>query len=421
MRRSQATSRFRVLALSRSRARRFLRRTLQRRVICCAVIFNLFLWPGSGLVAEPFIALASQVINTRVASYTYQAFFLRLFFSQSNSRARRETMADRASAVAHIQINPVKFVGYLDEGKTFSAISSNNLERTIQGVKVTWESSNTNKLEIDQAGRARFLQPGLARVICRAGRVQATAHVLIRPNNRRRQSNAEWRNDQATLRADGSLIGEDRQHNDDGSPGSIASLVSSVLDNLAPTVSAQGSPPDYWNDDLGYDQLWSEPRNLVGSPRNTAATPMPLGSVLPEGSNFNWGVPIISLGGRGLSANLMLHYNSRVWSRRNNQVAFDAITGWPAPGFSLGFGRIVLYDFSDGGGGFNPNCKYMLIDPDGTRHYLGSGPGLAAYLKPPTAATSSTRAAGPAAATCITRMARGSLTAWSTTGCCPLP
>ena len=98
---------------------------------------------------------------------------------------------------------------------------------------------------------------------------------------------------------------------------------------------------------------------------------MPFGSVLPEGSNFNWAVPIISLGWAGLAANLTLHYNSRVWSRRNNQVAFDAITGWPAPGFSLGFGRIVLYDLSFVGG--IETYKYMLVDPDGTRHYLGSG------------------------------------------------
>ena len=116
-------------------------------------------------------------------------------------------------------------------------------------------------------------------------------------------------------------------------------MLASLIDKLAPTALAQGPP---YQEDLGYDQLWSEPRNLVGSPRNTAAAPMPLGSVLPEGSNFKWSVPIISLGGRGLAAGLTLHYNSRVWTRRNNQVAFDAITGWPAPGYSLGFGRIVF-------------------------------------------------------------------------------
>jgi YD repeat-containing protein len=78
----------------------------------------------------------------------------------------------------------------------------------------------------------------------------------------------------------------------------------------------------------------------------------------------------VGLGGRGVGTNLSLFYNSRVWSRRSNAVAFDAIAGWPGPGFSLGFGRIVFYTTQFGG---NPTGKYLLIDPDGTRHYLGTG------------------------------------------------
>jgi hypothetical protein len=97
---------------------------------------------------------------------------------------------------------------------------------------------------------------------------------------------------------------------------------------------------------------------------------MPLGSVLPEGSNFTWATSIYSLGGRGLAASLTLYDNGRIWSRRNNSLAFDPITGWPAPGYSLGFGRLVVYDI---GGGGNPACKYMWVEPDGTRRYLGSG------------------------------------------------
>src|SRR5262249_47001075 len=34
--------------------------------------------------------------------------------------------------------------------------------------------------------------------------------------------------------------------------------------------------------------------------------------------------------------------------------------------FSISFGRIVTY-------GLDPNTKFILVDPDGTRHYLGSG------------------------------------------------
>ena len=363
MRPSQAFSGLRVLHSLRILAGRFFRRALQRRVVCCAVALNLLLWPGPGLVTEQLLAVASEVLNTRVGSHSYEAYFLGRLLSRSSARPRRETMSDRAAVVASIRINPIKYVGYEDGGARFTATSFDFLDRTVQGVKFSWESSDTTRLQIDDAGRARFLQPGLFTITCRAGSAIASAPVLIRPGHRPRQSDAEWRVDQQALAVNGNIVGEA------DAPSGIGSKLASLIDKLAPTASAQFNP-NYWTPDLGYDQLWNEPRNLVGSPRNAAAAPMPLGSVLPEGSNFNWAVPIISLGGRGLAANLTLHYNSRVWSRRDNQVAFDAIAGWPAPGYSLGFGRIVFYD---AGGGYNPTGKYMWVEPGGTRHYLGTG------------------------------------------------
>src|SRR5436853_642270 len=49
----------------------------------------------------------------------------------------------------------------------------------------------------------------------------------------------------------------------------------------------------------------------------------------------------------------------------DTRFVFDPIQGWPSPGFSLGFGRIVYSNNYDG------NYRYMLIDPNGTRHDLG--------------------------------------------------
>ena len=151
----------RVPSFVRTLARRFFRRARQRRVVCCAVALNLLVWPGPGLVTQDVIAFAEQVLNTRVAFYSYEAFFLRRLFSQTAGRPRRETMADRASAVARIQINPIKLVGYEDDGATFTATPFDFLDRTVQGVKFSWESSNTTRLQIDDAGRARFLQSAL--------------------------------------------------------------------------------------------------------------------------------------------------------------------------------------------------------------------------------------------------------------------
>lgn len=341
---------------------RFVQRRL-RKLVLFAIVINLLLWPGPSLFARDFLAAASQAVNSPAGLFSYQARFLRWLFYSRPAVRRHETMADRARAVARLRINPGKLVGYENERASFNALPVDFLDRTVQGVKLSWESSNTGKLEIDDAGNARFLQPGLAWVTCRAGGAVGTVPVLIRPNHRPRQTDAEWRADQAALRRDGTLTSSTGKSD-------AESVLASLLDKLAPTASAQVRP-DLWADDLGYDQLWSESRNFTGSPRNAAVEPMPLGSVLPEGSNFTWEVPIDNLVGRGLALSLTLYYNSRIWSRRNNSMAFDAITGWPAPGYSLGFGRIVAYDLA--GSGSSTTCKYMWVEPDGTRRYLGSG------------------------------------------------
>jgi hypothetical protein len=91
-------------------------------------------------------------------------------------------------------------------------------------------------------------------------------------------------------------------------------------------------------------------------------------------TNFELPLPLVSLGGRGLATSLTAYYNSNVWGfyfdpiRNGTVYVFDPIQGWPGPGFSLGFGRIVYYNI------LGTNCSYMLIDPNGTRHLLGTGP-----------------------------------------------
>ncbi|MEK6407970.1 MAG: hypothetical protein AABN34_13495 [Acidobacteriota bacterium] len=367
MRASKVVSPHRFAGFFKTLTAFFFRRVLQRRVVCFVVAVNLLLWPGPSLAGLNVLSLASQALNLLGGVHSFEAFFLKGLFSQSRIQPRRETMADRASAVASIRISPIKFVGYENEGATFTALPTDFLERSVEGVKFTWESSNPEKLEIDDAGRAKFLQPGLARVTCRTGSASATAAVLIRPNHRPVQSDDDWRNDQKRLDASGNIVGAlgGPQSGVASGVASAGSLLSSLLDKLMPTAYAQSSSTD-----LAYSEMWSEPRNLVGSPRDRAIESTAMGTVLPEGSNFKWAAPIIGLGGRGIGASLTLSHNNRVWSRRDSRVAYDAISGWPAPGYSLGFGRIVVYDLGVGG---YLACKFLLVDPDGTRHYLGAG------------------------------------------------
>lgn len=331
------------------------RKSSQKRMVCCAVTLNLLLWPGPGLATQHILNFAAQTLSSQVGFYSYEAFFLRQLFSQSSARSRHDTLADRVSAVARIRVTPIKFVGYVGETINFSALASDYLDRTIQGVKFDWEESDhADKIQIDDTGRATFLNPGLARITCRAGSVAANAAVLIRPTQRPVQSDADWRADQTSL---GSIT--------IGSTEPETGLLSSLLDKIAPTAYAQSG---YTGNDFAYDQLWSEPRNLVGSLRDRALEPTALGTVQPEGSNFNMAIPLVGLQGRGIASSLTLYGNSRVWGRHGNAVTFDPVASWPSPGFSLGFGRIVKYDVNY----YSGTGKLLLVEPDGTRRYLGS-------------------------------------------------
>lgn len=91
-----------------------------------------------------------------------------------------------------------------------------------------------------------------------------------------------------------------------------------------------------------------------------------LGELAAAGSsNFQLTVPVLDLPGRGLSLTLDLVYNSRLWHKSVDDqgissLAYDIDAGWPAPGWSLGFGKLVrVGDRGD---------ESMLVDGDGTRH-----------------------------------------------------
>ena len=330
----------------------------RRKLLCFTLIFGLLTVPDVGYTVSTASAMVMGLAKETVAPVSIAVKWFKRLLSRSDTPSRQETLADRLAHVAQLQVTPRKFVGYLGQTVAFTALPLDANGQTIQGVRFDWESSDTNKALIDDAGRARLLQPGLVRITCHAGNVHASVSLLVRPGNRPRQSDAEWQADQQSL----------SETTTTGANGSntVKQLAASLLNHLIPAAHAQAG----WTNDLGYDEQWSDPRNLVGTPRNRAAESTRVGTILPEGSNFTFDAPIVSLGGRGIGASLTLFYNSRLWSRRNNNMAYNAIVGWPAPGFSLGFGRLVTYDISAGG---NPTCKYMLIDPDGTRHYLGSG------------------------------------------------
>ena len=115
-------------------------------------------------------------------------------------------------------------------------------------------------------------------------------------------------------------------------------------------------PGDSWGD----SNYWSadDPGNGVGNPPGA-----PLDGGAGSG-NFQFVAPIVSLPGRGISISLAAAYNSRLWNKAGTQISYDNDRSWPAPGFSLGFGKLLGMGVYNGG---------MLVDADGSRHgYTGS-------------------------------------------------
>lgn len=110
----------------------------------------------------------------------------------------------------------------------------------------------------------------------------------------------------------------------------------------------------------------ADPSGWDGSNYMTAddtinAVGRPIGAAKDKGAangNYNLSIPALSVPGRGLDLNLNLEYNSRLWSNTGSGLTFNADGGYPAPGWSLGFGKLIYLGTLGG-------C--MLAASDGNR------------------------------------------------------
>ncbi len=309
-----------VISLSIFQSYRRVRRGTLTRLLCFLLIFNLLLLPGSAITLAEAVRLASKAGSLFTDPFQSAAH---LFLSRRVKSPRQlETVVSRTSRVASIEISPRKLVGYQGLRISFTAIGLDSQGSAVQGAKLNWASSDSTSLQIDDSGQATLIKPGLVWVTVSTPFVQARAPVLIKPGLKPHQTDPEWDADQSLLRFDGTIIGSA-----DGAPADLRGLLAAMPDAVVATPLPQSGGGD--SGDFLYDELWSEPRNLVGSPRNRAMTSCAVGSILPEGSNFELSIPLWGLPGRGLPLSLSLNYNSRVWSRHSSAVTFNAVNTWP--------------------------------------------------------------------------------------------
>jgi RHS repeat-associated protein len=122
------------------------------------------------------------------------------------------------------------------------------------------------------------------------------------------------------------------------------------------------------------------PYNAVGSPRFAPQEDSKVGAAKTKNAlgsySFQFTAPILGLGGRGIGTELGLVYNSRLWEKNASSMTFNYNKGWPAAGWSIGYGRIIQnYDNTgtgdqSGSGSSNAPGNYLLVQPDGSRIFL---------------------------------------------------
>lgn len=156
--------------------RRSLRQRVMRTVMCQAIILSLLIWPSPritlGAIATPVSGFASTIsgsvseLSSMIGSLRSAPIivipsapimipFPVLPIWPFNVQASRPiSMAERTARVATIAVAPHRMVGYMGETVTFVAMGRGIRGDLIHGAKFEWESSDTNKLTIDEAGRA---------------------------------------------------------------------------------------------------------------------------------------------------------------------------------------------------------------------------------------------------------------------------
>lgn len=261
--------------------------------------------------------------------------------AQPSGRAP-EQRAERDTRVSRVQISPGDVTLPLNASIFFAAIAYNAADLPIGGVTVTWRAydGDNHEVPIGQDGKFVARIPGTFKIVAEAARHKGQVAVTVpaeTASEPQAPSAADSTGTDAAL-APFALTGDDT--NADGADGAFD------------PINRRGRNPLYSTAPL---------RGSIGVRRDALNQAEAAGS-----GNFMLTVPIVSLPGRaGLDLNLALTYNSHIWDSSGAEMLLDPDHGWPAAGWSLGFGKLIR----------TPGLviqSFRLVDADGTRHSLGA-------------------------------------------------
>ena len=346
------------------------------RVIRARLTFRHLISPAISIVLVLAIMVSSAPAAPRVivdqvkesrASFSFwfnNSGLSNLFDPQRwRSPKQQEKQEDRDARVAKLEIYPGDVAVNLNDQVAFSAVAYDSEDAPVSGVKVTWrgqDRAHGKPVHITREGMFKALTPGTFTLIAQAAGTSAEVTVQVKPGLRRNRSEKPISVRQvssrdlppAALNGNGVAAAEEKPSSNPRSAGRR----SSALRAHASRTNAAPATPPFLPTGHGWDNsnYWyaDDPDNRRGN-----APGAPVDSGAGEG-NFHFTVPLVDLPGRGTDLGLALTYNSRLWSKAGTQIGYDNDRDWPAPGWSLGFSRVV---------GLGTNGGTMIVEADGTR------------------------------------------------------
>jgi RHS repeat-associated protein len=279
----------------------------------------------------------------------------------------QEKQKDRDARVARIEIYPGDVTVQVDERVAFTAVAFDQNGDPVGGVRVKWSCQDEDRnvtARVSQRGDFVATIYGKFKVTAEteSGK-KAHVKVTVTEGAKRRRDDKPSRIREVSTREQSKVAAS--QPGKEGVEQVAAHASSFRATRRASRAHASASVAPAAPMPLPGDGWDSSNYLSADDPGNTRGNP--IGSAQDDGAgsgNFQIAAPVLSLPGRGIDIGLGLAYNSRVWNKADSQITFDIDRDWPAPGWSLGFGKLVGMGVDNGS---------MIIDADGTRHgYAGT-------------------------------------------------
>jgi RHS repeat-associated protein len=367
--------------------------------------------------AKSAVSTAIREARSRVTAWPWEGR------RGESARQQNASVADRASAVDHFRLCPRHVELYVGEDFDLVPLPLDIHESPVNGVVPAWTTSDQSVATVTNVGEVAAVAPGNAMVTATVGRATARVMVTVLGGHRPRQTDADWDNGHshdcdgpegaslnnneappsqlfATDDSPAAIKGTDAGKSAAMARGNLRHLVSPAgykvhtrraLGTAAGSgatsglVASPAAAPLQILDGGSGDATFSRaaataPNNAIGSPRFAAKeSTQGAGKIknLLGSSNYVFAAPVLSLPGRGIATNLAMVYNSQLWSMQpgpsGNTMFFDLNKSWPAPGWTLGYGRLIPNYNGTATGDASGNTvanypgDYLLIQPDGTR------------------------------------------------------